>query len=147
MPGKYLVASASAEVRESARRAFSEFAIEPVFCEGVVEAFALLERRFDGVVVDCEDVDLSLQLCRGLRSQEERGGTPVIALLPGEVAVQRALTAGAMVALHKPFRVQHLATSICVCFHVPRVEASRSPVKKTDKEKGQGAVPQPGVPH
>lgn len=138
MPGKYLVASADGEVREQARRAFSEFAIEPTFCEGAVEAFAMLHRRFDGVVVDCEDVELSLQLCSGLRAQSESGGTPVVALLPGEVTVQRALAAGAAVALHKPFRIQHLANSICFCFHVPRVERA--------KEKGRSMAPQPGVP-
>lgn len=139
MPGKYLVATTDAEVREQARRAFSEFAIEPEFCEGAVEAFARLNRRYDGVVVDIDDVELSLQLCSGLRAQSESGATPVVALLPGDVTVQRALSAGASVALHKPFRLQHLANSICFCFHVPRVDTRT-------KEKGRSVTPQPVIP-
>ncbi len=142
MPGKYLVASANAEVREQARRAFSEFAIEPTYCDGAVEAFALLNRRFDGVVVDCEDVELSLQLCAGLRAQSESGGTPVVALLPAEVTVQRALSAGASVALHKPFRLQHLGNSICFCFRVPRVDT-----RGMQTEKGRAPAAQPEVSH
>jgi DNA-binding response OmpR family regulator len=140
VPGKHLVASGDAEVRELARRAFSEFAIEPEFCDGEVEAFALLHRRYDGIVLDCVDVELTLQLLAGVRAQEDRSGTGMIALLPGEVTVQQALAAGASVALHKPFRLQHLSNSISFCFRIPRVDA------RAQKEKGRGVAPQPRVP-
>ncbi len=83
-----------------------------------MEAFAQMHRGYAGVILDCEDVELSLQLLAGIRSQENH--TPIIALLPPGSAVKAALTAGASVAICKPIRLDHLATSLRVSFRLQK---------------------------
>ena len=115
---KFLIASADESTRAQLRRAFAQFAIQPEECNGAVEAFASLHRGYEGVVLDCEDVELSLQLLAGVRGSGQP--TPVIALLPPGSAVKAALTAGATVAICKPMRLDHLATSLRVSFRLQR---------------------------
>jgi hypothetical protein len=93
-----------------------------------MEAFARLERRFEGVIVDCDDnVELAMQLVAGIRGHAESEGTRVIALLPSSVPVKQALSAGAYIAMNKPLRIDHLARSLRVSFHlVPRSERAAS---------------------
>lgn len=131
MQGRFLVASADAGTRESVRRAFAEFAVQPEECDGAMEAFASLSRRYDGVVVDCEDVDLALQLLAGIRSDPDRAATSVIALLPADIPVQQALSAGANFALHKPVRQENMTKGLRVSFRLLRPKERQA----KDKEK------------
>jgi DNA-binding response OmpR family regulator len=116
--GKFLVASADAGTRDLVRRAFSNYSIEAEECLGAMEAFAHLERRYDGVVLDCEDVELAIQLLTGLKGNSQAENMRVIALLPAETPVQQVLSAGAAFAIHKPVRVDRLATILRICFHL-----------------------------
>jgi DNA-binding response OmpR family regulator len=115
---KFLIASADESTRAQLRRAFGQFDVAPEECAGAVEAFAQLHRGYAGVILDCEDVELSLQLLAGVRSQEHN--TPIIALLPPGSAVKEALTAGASVAICKPVRLDHLATSLRLSFRLQK---------------------------
>ncbi len=126
---KFLIASADEGTRTQLRRAFGQFAVEPEECAGAVEAFAQLHRGYEGVILDCEDVELSLQLLAGVRSQENH--TPIIALLPPGSAVKAALAAGASVAKCKPMRLDHLATSLRVSFRLQRPSERAAAAKAT----------------
>lgn len=119
MPGRFLVASADAGTRALLKRAFSQFAVVPDECEGTMEAFSLVQRQFEGVVVDFDDVDLATQLVAGIRAHHENA-TVVVALLPQDVPVKQALSAGAHLALNKPLRIDHLTRSLRVSFRLSR---------------------------
>jgi DNA-binding response OmpR family regulator len=135
VPGKFLLASTDDATRALVRRAFSEFAIEPEECAGVMEAFSQVPgRHYDGVVLDCEDVDLALQLLTGLRAEDAAERTNVIALLPTEVPLTQALVAGAKLALHKPLKVERVSLSLRVSFGLVRVK-DREKDKEKDKDK------------
>jgi DNA-binding response OmpR family regulator len=142
---RFLIASADAGTREFLRRAFAKFAVEAEECEGATEAFAQLHRRYDGVVLDCEDVELAVQLVSGIRSNNAVGeGTPtsVIALLPGEAPLHPVLSAGAVLALHKPLRrLEPLVAGMRMCFRLTPA-AEKPPAKPATgaKEQGRAAV-------
>jgi DNA-binding response OmpR family regulator len=117
--GRFLIASADPGTRELVRRAFAQFALEAETCEGAADAFALLHRRYEGVVLDCEDPELAVQLIAGVRQKAEgAGNTAVIALLPPDTPVQQVLTAGATVALHHPLRLERLMLSLRVALRL-----------------------------
>ncbi|MBI2678902.1 MAG: response regulator transcription factor [Candidatus Koribacter versatilis] len=119
MPGRYLIASADAGTLDVVRRAFAKFAVEAEVCEGAAEAFARLNRRYDGVVLDCEDVELAIQLVSGMRSTASENPPGVIALLPGESPLHPVLSAGAVLALHKPLRrLEPLIAGMRICFRL-----------------------------
>lgn len=126
MPGKFLIASTDDATRALVRRAFSEFAIEPEECAGVMEAFSHVpNRRYEGVVLDCDDVDLALQLLTGMQAKDAAERTNVIALLPSEVPLTQALVAGAKLALHKPLKVERISLSLRVSFGLVRKEKEK----------------------
>jgi DNA-binding response OmpR family regulator len=131
VPRRFLIASADEGTRLQVRRAFNQFDVEPEECAGAMEAFASLHRGYEGVVLDCEDVELSLQLLAGVRSGSEHNDTSIIALLPAGTPVKEALNAGANLAVYKPVRSDHLATSLRVSFRLARPsERERSaPIK------------------
>jgi DNA-binding response OmpR family regulator len=141
---RFLIASADAGTREFVRRAFAKFAVEAEECEGAMEAFAHLDRRYDGVVLDCEDVELAVQLVGGIRSSNagSEGTTSVIALLPGEAALHTVLSAGAVLALHKPLRrLEPLVAGMRICFRLtPAAEkpaAAKPATAAKAKEEGR----------
>jgi DNA-binding response OmpR family regulator len=114
--GRFLVISADAGTHEVVRRAFAKFGAEVEVCHGAAEGFARLERRYDGIVLDCEhDLELGMQLITGLRHKNDgEAHTPLIALLPPHAAAAQVLAAGATMAMHKPMRPDQLATSLRV---------------------------------
>jgi DNA-binding response OmpR family regulator len=122
VPGRFLIASTDDATRALLRRAFSEFAIEPEECAGVMEAFAKVDRRYEGVVLDCEDVDLALQLLNGVQAKDAAERVSVIALLASEVPLTQALAAGAKLALHKPLKVERISLSLRVSFGLMRIK-------------------------
>ena len=122
VPGRFLIASTDDATRALLRRAFSEFAIEPEECAGVMDAFTRVDRRYEGVVLDCDDLDLSLQLLNGVQAQDAAERVSVIALLPSEVPLTEALAAGAKLALHKPLKLERISLSLRVSFGLLRTK-------------------------
>ena len=119
MPGRFLVASTDADTRALLKRAFAQFSVVPEECAGALEAFSMVERKYEGIIVDFEDVDLASQLVSGIRTHHENA-TVVMAILPQDVPVKQALTAGAHLALNKPLRIDHLTRSLRVSFRLAR---------------------------
>jgi DNA-binding response OmpR family regulator len=119
VPSRFLVSSADADTRALLKRAFAQFSVVPEECAGTVEALALLKRNYDGVIVDFDDTDLALQLVAGIRTHHENA-TVVVALLPQELPVKQALSAGAHLALNKPLRIDHISRGLRVSFRLSR---------------------------
>lgn len=94
-----------------------------------MEALSLLKRSYDGVIVDFDDTELSLQLVTGIRTHHENA-TVVVALLPQELPVKQALSAGAHLALNKPLRIDHISRSLRVSFRLSRPN-ERAPQPQT----------------
>jgi len=139
VPGKFLIASADSGTRALVKRAFAQFGVEPEECESTAEAFALLARNYEGVIVDFDDVDLALQLVTGLRSNADNHAC-VIALLPPEVPVKQALGAGANVALNKPLRIDHLGRSLRVTFRLTTAAEKAAASKQEARAAGVPAA-------
>jgi DNA-binding response OmpR family regulator len=140
---RFLIASADAGTREFVRRAFAKFAVEAEECEGAMEAFANLERRYDGVVLDCEDVELAVQLVAGIRSSAgSEGPTSVIALLPAEAPLHTVLSAGAVLALHKPLRrLEPLVAGMRIGFRLTPTAEKAPEAKPATATKEEGRTP------
>jgi DNA-binding response OmpR family regulator len=134
---RFLVASTDLPTRALVKRAFAQFNIEAEECEGSMEAFASLHKKYDGIIVDFEDVELALQLVAGIRSNSDNGNsTCVIALLPPEIPVKQALSAGANIALNKPLRIDHLARSLRVSFRLTTAAEKQQAAKAESRESG-----------
>gem|GEM_PF-6205850 len=118
MAGKFLIASADAGTREIVCRAFAQFDLEAELCEGVAEAFTHLHRRYTGVVVDCEDAELAMQLIAGLRHHSEGEPTAILALLPPNTPAHQVLASGATIVLHHPLRLDRLTLSLRVALRL-----------------------------
>src|SRR3954471_23735147 len=129
--GKFLVVSADPATREMVLRAFSKFSVEAEICESAADAFEHLNRRYDGVVLDCEDVELALQLFAGVRQKAEgEGHTALIALLPPDTPVQQILAGGATLALHHPLRLDRLTLSLRVALRLTTTNEKAAAVRQ-----------------
>jgi len=139
---RFLFVSSDAGTRELLRRAFAQFAVIAEECDSTVEAFAHLARHYTGVVLDCVDVELALQLIAGIRHVSEDDPTAIIALLPADAPVQAALTLGTIVALNRPLQQGRLELSLQLGFGLT------APSKKVMAAKRKGHIfPRPLLSH
>lgn len=132
---RILIVTQDDGTRALVKRALGQFGVEAEECEGAMQAFASLHKKYDGVIVDFEDVDLALQLVSGVRSNPENGAC-VVALLPSDVPVKQALNAGANIALNKPLRIDHLARSLRVTLRLTTTAERTAAAKQESRASG-----------
>jgi DNA-binding response OmpR family regulator len=113
MAKRYLLASGDQAVVRTVSRAISELEAEADVCPSVMEAFAMLPRRnYDGLIVDCDDMELVGQMLRGLRANSDIAHAIVIALVPSSEGIKAAFSAGANFALNKPVTIMQIERSL-----------------------------------
>ena len=113
MPKRYLLASSDAALVRTVSRALADMEAAADVCAGVMEAFeALPKKAYDGLIVDCDDMELTSQMLRGLRATPEIAHAIVVALVPNGDAVKAAFASGANFALHKPVTMIQVQRSL-----------------------------------
>ncbi|MGH9603959.1 MAG: PilZ domain-containing protein [Terriglobales bacterium] len=107
-----LLVSRDPAVLDLLRRQFEDESIAVEVSSDVLQACALLEtRKFDAVVVDCDDM-LALEVLLRLRHTPSSRRAVAFALLNGVTSVEAAFALGANFALNKPLCPQESARSV-----------------------------------
>ncbi len=73
----------------------------------------LATRKFDAVIIDCDDLDGGVGLLQGLRQSQSNGKSVAFAVLNGKTTTQEAFRLGANFVLQKPLMPLHARR----CFH------------------------------
>jgi CheY-like chemotaxis protein len=67
----------------------------------------LIKRKFDAVIIDCDDLQHGVELLRGLRQTQSNAKSVSFAVLNGKTTTQQAFQFGANFVLQKPLTPLH----------------------------------------
>jgi CheY-like chemotaxis protein len=67
----------------------------------------LAKRKFDAVIIDCDDMQHGVELLRGLRQTQSNAKSVSFAVLNGKTTTQQAFQFGANFVLQKPLTLLH----------------------------------------
>jgi ActR/RegA family two-component response regulator len=113
MPLDCLLVSRDRQVVDILRPAMEKLGITLEVCGGARSGHEiLLSEKFDGVVVDCDDLDGGLIVLEGLRRGTSNKNSVAFAILNGTTAATKAFELGANFVLQKPV----LPVSAIRCF-------------------------------
>ncbi len=87
-----------------------EMALE--VCTGVEQARAELSRRFQAVIVDCDDVHCGPELLQFVRNSPANRKSTTFAILNGVTSMRSAFEMGANMTLQKPMALEHVRKSL-----------------------------------
>jgi CheY-like chemotaxis protein len=94
------------------RRVLSDLEIAVEYCIDADSAVQkLTRRRFEAVVVDCNDEDMAAQVLKSVRSAPCNKRSIAVAMIDGQKAVRSAFTLGAHFVLYKPVSAERARTS------------------------------------
>jgi DNA-binding response OmpR family regulator len=67
----------------------------------------LIKRKFDAVIIDCDDLQNGLELLKGLRQTQSNARSVSFAVVNGKTSTQEAFQSGANFVLQKPLTLLH----------------------------------------
>ncbi len=103
MPLQSLLVTRDAQVIGVLRPALEKLAIDMEVCRGAKSGNEiLLSEKFDGVIVDCDDLQGGLEVLQNLRGGTSNKNSVAFAILNGNTTMQRAFELGANFVLQKP---------------------------------------------
>jgi ActR/RegA family two-component response regulator len=103
MPLDCLLVSRDRQVVDILRPAMEKLGINLEVCAGAHSGHEiLLSEKFDGVVVDCDDLDGGLNVLQNLRRGTSNKNSVAFAILNGTTAASKAFELGANFVLQKP---------------------------------------------
>lgn len=103
MPLSALLLSRDDEVIRMLRRVLQDLAVELQVCTGSDDCVQQLSRRkFDAVIVDCDDVHGGQEALRSVRKTTSNKSSTTFAIINGITSVQNAFQMGANLAMEKP---------------------------------------------
>lgn len=95
------------------RSVLDQLNMELRVCSGADEALTILNRRkFDALLVDCDDIPKASEVLCNVRKSKSNKGCVTIALVGGQTTVQQAFQMGANFVLDKPVVAASLARSL-----------------------------------
>jgi DNA-binding response OmpR family regulator len=98
-----LLVSHDAEVISVLRPTLEQLSIQVEVCRGAQAGNEiLLSEKFDGVIVDCDDMEGGLDILEALKKGSSNKNSVAFALLNGNTTTQRAFELGANFVLQKP---------------------------------------------
>ena len=109
------------------RRVLSDLEIAVEFCsdaDSVVRK--LTRRRFEAVVVDCNDEDMAAQVLASVRSAPCNKRSIAVAMIDGQKAVRSAFALGAHFVLYKPISAERARTSFRAARALMKCERRRN---------------------
>ncbi|MGB6675505.1 MAG: PilZ domain-containing protein [Terriglobales bacterium] len=109
------------------RRILSDLEIAVEVCSDADSAVRkLTRRRFEAVVVDCNDEDMAAQVLKSVRSAPCNKRSIAVALIDGQTAVRSAFTLGAHFVLYKPISAERARTSFRAARALMKCERRRN---------------------
>ena len=109
------------------RRSLDEIAVKTTVCNGAAAANELLTRRkFEAIVIDCDDCEGARNLLRSLRSLPSNKNSIVFAITGGKTTMHEAFEAGANFVLEKPVAADRLTRSFRAAHSLMARERRRS---------------------
>lgn len=103
MPLQSLLVSRDAQLVGVLRPTLEKLSIEIEVCRGAKSGNEiLLSEKFDGVIVDCDDLQGGLEVLQGLRSGTSNKNSVAFAILNGQTTTKQAFELGANFVLQKP---------------------------------------------
>jgi DNA-binding response OmpR family regulator len=98
-----LLISRDAALLEVLRPTLEKIAVDIQACGDITPASDLLaKRKFDAVIVDCDDLEGGADLLKALRDTQSNARSVVFAVLNGKTSTQVAFQSGANFVLQKP---------------------------------------------
>jgi CheY-like chemotaxis protein len=109
------------------RRVLSDLEIAVEYCTDADSAVRqLTRRRFEAVVVDCNDEDIAAQVLASVRSAPCNKRSIVVAMIDGQKAVRSAFALGAHFVLYKPISAERAKTSFRAARALMKCERRRN---------------------
>jgi c-di-GMP-binding flagellar brake protein YcgR len=109
------------------RRILSDLEIAVEFCSDADAAVRkLTRRRFEAVVVDCDDEEMAAQALRSVRSAPCNKRSIAVAMIDGQTAVRSAFALGAHFVLYKPISAERARTSFRAARALMKCERRRN---------------------
>lgn len=109
------------------RRILSDLEIAVEFCGDADSAVRkLTRRRFEAVVVDCNDEDMAAQVLKSVRSAPCNKRSIAVAMIDSQTAVRSAFALGAHFALYKPISAERARTSFRAARALMKCERRRN---------------------
>jgi hypothetical protein len=109
------------------RRSLDEIAVKSTVCSGAASANQLLTRRkFEAIVIDCDDCEGARNLLLSLRNVPSNKNSIVFAITRGKTTVNEAFGAGANFVLEKPVAADRLTRSLRAAHSLMARERRRS---------------------
>jgi DNA-binding response OmpR family regulator len=92
------------------RPALEKISVDVQVCAGAQLGGDLLaKRKFDAVIIDCDDLQNGFELMRGLRQTQSNARSVAFAVVNGKTTTQEAFQSGANFVLQKPLTPLHAA--------------------------------------
>ncbi|HEY6307215.1 MAG TPA: PilZ domain-containing protein [Candidatus Angelobacter sp.] len=108
-----LLLSRDPEVQRTIRRVLDTANIDLEVCNNADQArMALVRRKYDALLVDCDDADKGPQILKELRQGKSNKSCIAFALVHGKTTVQQAFEMGANFVLDKPISVERATRSV-----------------------------------
>jgi CheY-like chemotaxis protein len=109
------------------RRVLSDLEIAVELCIDADSAVRkLTRRRFEAVVVDCNDEDTAAQVLKSVRSAPCNKRSIAVAMIDGQKAVRSAFALGAHFVLYKPISAERARTSFRAARALMKCERRRN---------------------
>lgn len=108
-----LLLSRDPEVHRTLRRVLDAVNIELEVCDNPEQArMALTRRKYDALLVDCDDTNKGPAILRELRKGKSNKSCIAFALVHGQTTVQQAFEMGANFVLDKPISLERAMRSV-----------------------------------
>ncbi|MFB3916777.1 MAG: PilZ domain-containing protein [Terriglobales bacterium] len=112
MPVEALLLSQDAGVLRVLRRVLDEIEVQMMVTTAAAEATAILGRRkFDAVIIDCDDIAGSAEVIKHLRQGASNKAAIVFSIVNGATGVRDAFDLGANFVLEKPLSAERVQRS------------------------------------
>jgi DNA-binding response OmpR family regulator len=103
-----LVISGDAALLAVLRPALEKISVDLEVCpEPRASRHLMAKRKFDAVIIDCDDLPEGVGLLQALRQTQSNSRSVAFAVVNGKTTTQEAFTAGANFVLQKPVTLLH----------------------------------------
>ena len=122
-----LVLCSDEKILRVLRRVLSDLEIAVEYCGDADSAVRkLTRRRFEAVVVDCNDEDMAAKVLASVRSAPCNKRSIAVAMIDGQKAVRSAFALGAHFVLYKPISAERARTSFRAARALMKCERRRN---------------------
>jgi CheY-like chemotaxis protein len=105
-----LLISPDADLLDVLRPALEKISVNMEVCAGAKAGRDMLaKRKFDAIIIDCDDMDNGFDLLQALRATQSNAKSVAFAVVNGMTTTQQAFGSGANFVMQKPLTALHAA--------------------------------------